>query len=172
MKKKLLIAVLGVVILCVGGFFLWNYLFAESPETQIRRTFQELSTTVGKNGKEGLIVAMEKARDAAAFFDDVCTLKLDRVPHGVGAMSRQNITANTLTLRNYFQTMKITFYDMEIFVEKDNPEALVTFTAVFEGNPASSGRPVKETKEMDAGLVRKEDRWLLKSLAFRDVIRK
>ena len=102
MKKKLLIAVLGVVILCVGGFFLWNYLFAESPETQIRRTFQELSTTVGKNGKEGLIVAMEKARDAAAFFDDVCTLKLDRVPHGVGAMSRQNITANTLTLRNYF----------------------------------------------------------------------
>ena len=171
MNRKLLIAILGIAVLCAGGFFLWKYLFAESPEVQIRRTFQELASTVKKTGKEGLIVAMEKARDTAGFFDDVCTLKLDRVPRGVGVMSRQDISANTLTLRNYFQTMKITFYDMEILVEKDLPEALVTFTAVFEGNP-SSGRSVKETKEMDAGLVRKDDRWLLKSLAFRDVIRK
>ena len=171
MNRKLLIAVLGIVLLCAGGFLLWKYLFSESSETQIRRTFQELSATVGKNGKEGLIVAMEKARDAAKFFDETCTLKLDRVPHGVGIMSRQDITANTLTLRNYFQTMKITFYDMEILVEKDRPEAQTTFTAVFEGTP-SSGRSVKETKEMDAGLVNKDGRWLLKSLAFRDVIRK
>ena len=171
MNRKLLIVILGVVAVCAAGVLLWRFLFAESPEHQIRRTFQELSATARKTGKEGLIVAMEKARDTARFFDDVCTLKLDRIPNGVGAMSRQNITANTLTLRNYFRTMKVTFYDMEILVDREKPEAQATFTAVFEGDP-SSGRPVCETKEMDAGLVRKQDRWLLTSLAFRDVIRK
>ena len=70
-----------------------------------------------------------------------------------------------------FPNMKVTFYDMEILVDREKPEAQATFTAVFEGDP-SSGRPVRETKEMDAGLVRKQDRWLLTSLAFRDVIRK
>lgn len=172
MNKKILILIAGAVLLCAGGYFLWAWIFAETPEAQIKRTFNELSETVRKNGREGLIVAMEKAKSSADFFDDICTLKLDNVPNGVGAMSRQNITANTLTLRNYFNTMKITFYDLEISAEKNNPEAAATFTAVFEGNPGSSGRAVKETKEMDAGLVRKNDRWLLKSLAFRDVIRK
>lgn len=169
--KKILIVTAILVLIAGIGFGIRLIFFGETPEAQIKRTFSELSHTVRKSGDEGMVVMLEKARAGARFFDDFCTLKLDRIPNGVGTMSRQNIAANTMMLRKYFNRMGVKFYDMEIHVDPDKPEAFVTFTAVFEGSP-TSGRSVKETKEMDAGLVRKDGKWLFRSLAFRDVIRK
>lgn len=170
MKRKLLLtgsAVLLLAALAVGAYFLF---FAEKEDAKIRREFNELSETVRKNGNEGMLVALEKAKTASKFFDDYCTLRLDQIPQGVGVMSRDNVASNTALLRKYFNTMRISFYDMAVLVDPGGKEAQVTFTAVFKGSGA--GRSLEEPREMDAELVKKNGRWLIRTLAFREVIRK
>ena len=161
MKRKLLLtgsAVLLLAALAVGAYFLF---FAEKEDARIRRGFNELSETVRKNGNEGMLVALEKAKTASKFFDDYCTLRLDQIPQGVGVMSRDNVASNTA---------RISFYDMAVLVDPGGKEAQVTFTAVFKGSGA--GRSLEEPREMDAELVKKNGRWLIRTLAFREVIRK
>ena len=167
MKRKLCIF---SVLLAAAGIAAYFFFFAEKEESKIKRAFGELSATVRKSGNEGMLVSLEKAKTASKFFDEICTLKLENIPQGVGRMSRDNIASNTAMLRKYFDRMDISFYDMEIFVESDGAEARMTFTAVFNGS--GSGRKVEEPREMDAELVKKGGRWLIRSLAFREVIQK
>ncbi len=168
MKKKW--CILSVLLLIAAGAAACFFLFAEKEESKIKRSFGELSATVRKNGNEGMLVSLEKAKTASKFFDEFCALKLENIPQGVGRMSRDNIASNTAMLRKYFDRMDISFYDMEVFVEPDGAEARMSFTAVFKGS--GSGRSVEEPREMDAELVKKSGRWLIRSLAFREVIQK
>lgn len=169
MKKKIRI-ILFVLILAAAGVAGYFFFFAEKEDVKIKRSFSELSDTVRKTGNEGMLVSLEKAKTASKFFDDYCTLKLDQIPQGVGVMSRDNIASNTAMLRKYFNTMRISFYDMAVTVNPDGKEALATFTAVFRGS--GQGRSVEEPREMDAELVKKNGRWLIRNLAFREVIQK
>ncbi len=166
-KVRILIALFLLAALCAGGYFFFR---SEQEDAVIRRNFNELSETVRKNGNEGMLVSLEKAKTASRFFDDFCTLKLDQIPQGVGVMSRDNVASNTALLRKYFNRMRISFYDMEIHLDPEGNEARATFTAVFQGS--GPGRTVEEPREMDAGLVKKDGRWLIRTLAFRDVIQK
>lgn len=169
MKKKFLLisfAVLFLAAIVTGVCFF----FSGNEDAKIRREFNELSETVRKNGNEGMLTALEKAKTASKFFDDYCTLRLDRVPQGVGVMSRDNVASNTAMLRKYFNTMQISFYDMAVLVDPNGKEAQASFTAVFKGS--GSGRSLEEPREMDAKLVKKNGRWLIRTLAFREVIRK
>ena len=171
MMKKILI-VLAVLIAAAGiAVAVRLIFFGETPEAAVRRTFDGLAGSIRKNGNEGMIAMLERSKTASLFFAEQCKFKLDRVPNGTGIMLRKDIASNALMLRRNFKTMRVRFYDMEIQIEPGKPEASVLFTAAFEGTPIS-GKNVREAMEMEAILAEQDGKWLFKSIAVREIIRK
>ena len=86
-----------------------------------------------------------------------------------GDYSPELITANAFRARQMFNTLSLDFNDIELEINGDTAKAF--FTAVFTGSPKNC-EPIREIRELEAGLRKVDGKWIFESFKVQNIIKK
>lgn len=168
MVKRILIALVVVIVLIIGGCYLYHrYLVGD--EAKIRSAFQDLGHYASKSGKGGTTKMVLKTNAVAYLFADPCSLEVGGTFLS-GDYSREEITANAVRARSMFKRVTLSFYDLT--VDLTAPDRAVTvFTARLTGE-TKTGNNISETREMRSELKKIDGKWLFSNFSVVEVLKK
>lgn len=166
--KHLLIAGGILILLGVLAVGAWYY-FRPTEENRIRGQFRAFSGLVAKKGKEGVIASVGISQSVAKLFTDKTTFEIEGLPWIAGPHSRENIAANVLRGRALFESVQLSFDDIEI--EVSDKTARVFYSAVLSGT-LSDGKAIREIRDLESILKKKGSEWLFESFKAREIIKK
>ena len=170
-KKVSIPAALSVVLILV--FFsvgIWFFFFRQTEESIIRSRFQEFSESVEKNGPEGGIKAVATAQGLGRFFAEQTSVDVDGLSWMNGVYSPELIISNAFRARQLFHKLSLEFNDIELEISGDTAKAF--FTAVFNANPKNNDSPIREIRELEAGLRKVDGKWIFESFKVQNIIKK
>lgn len=161
-----------LLLLAAGAFFIWKSFIGETDEDVIRRRLNEVTSCFGKVGKEGFLVQLEQARKIAKYFDEVCDVRLPKF-HREAKMNRDNITQNTVTVRQLANTLELSVYDLEFFfpAEGERTRCRLLFTGMVNAEFRSGDR-FREAYDLEMTWVKKEGEWLIDGVGFSGILQR
>lgn len=161
--KRWMIAGLVAVVAVVAVLWLMP-----NEDKKVRRQFARLSEWVGKDGSESVIVMAARGKQVAALLADPCELK-GSIPSMGGTYSRQEAAQMVAGIRSQFDRLSLDFADLTVtFPETD--KARVTLTATLSA--ARGGETMREVRELDCTLVKRDGAWLFSACQAVDVFQK
>ena len=165
MKLRYLLIFLVVVGL---GFLATRYFF-QSEEKRVRKQFDLLSEYVSKEPDENAIAMANKMQKLGSLFGDSCELKI-AVELLSGTYTREEIASYAARARARFSKVSLGFHDLEVTFP-ENGVAKVTLTARLTGQ-TRAGEQMRETRELECLLEKKEKKWRLNRIEVIEVLRK
>ncbi|OQA82793.1 MAG: hypothetical protein BWY31_03058 [Lentisphaerae bacterium ADurb.Bin242] len=166
--KHLLIAAGILILLGAVAFGMWYYL-RPTDENRIRGQFRTFSGLAAKKGNEGLIAAAGTAQAISKLFTDKTTFEVEGLAWDSGLYSREHIAANVLRGRAFFDSLQLSFDDIEI--EVSGQTARVFNSAVLSGT-LRDGKKIREVRDLETILKKTGDEWLFDSFKVREIIKK
>ena len=164
MTRGRILAALGLL---AAVWALWY--FFPSRERQVRRQLNSLAAWASKDGEEGSLASLQRAREAKDYFTDPCQWTAESY-NLAGNVSLNEITQYVFAARTRLDRLSVKFYDLRVeFTPED--EARVTATVRSEGTGKGMD-PVNETRELKCTLVKVDGRWLLKTVILVQVLKK
>lgn len=167
MVKKTLFAAVPLILVLAAG--VWFFFFRQTEESIIRGRFREFSEAVEKRGPEGGITAVAAARRLGGFFAERTSVDVDGLTWLNGDYSPEVIVANAFRARAMFSRLSLEFNDIELEIRENT--ARVFFTAVLDADPKNRN-PVREIRELEAGLRKVDGKWVFESFRVQDIIKK
>lgn len=167
MVKKILLA--GIPLILVLGGVVWFFFFRQTEESIIRGRFRELSEAVEKKGPEGGIRAVATAQGLGNFFAERTSVDVDGLSWLNGTYSPELIVSNAFRARQMFNKLSLEFNDIELEIGGETAKAF--FTAVFDAD-LKNRDPVREIRELEAGLRKVDGKWIFESFRVRNIIQK
>lgn len=159
--------VLLVVILAVGGYFLYWHLTAEKrDEAKIAMLVTSLAENLSKSDKESTATALLKVKAVADAFASPMSLAMDK--YAFGEYDRDRLLASMGRYRALVKQAAVTAADIKITITAPD-QAAGYFSGRFEGS-LKSGPGDVIIKDIDAEFVKIDGRWKIKSLKFTNVL--
>lgn len=155
-----------VAILSVFGA--WLLFLKKDDASLIKARFAAFSSEVAKNGVEGATAAIMKSQAIANLFAETCELSIQDSALA-GTYTREEMASHAFNARRHFQSVALSFHELEVKVEGDNAEA--HFTALLTGT-VKDGDKLREARDMTATLVKADGKWLFKSFKVREILRR
>lgn len=159
-----------IILLLLAATGVYYYFFHQATDKElIGKSFTDLSYYVSKSSGEGAAKMAYKVNLLADLFAEPCNLD---VPYSflAGSYSQTQITANATRARAQFKEVSLKFYDQNIDVIDKN-KAKVDFTVRLSGT-LKSGKSIDETREMEATLKKKNNKWLFTNFKLVQVLEK
>jgi hypothetical protein len=161
-QKNVIIAALMIT----GGIIAF-FLFFQSDEAKIKKTFHRLSKKVEKQEDENELLSAAAANKIKNMFGQSCRIEIPSYDVDK-SLPKNEIASHVLYARARYRTMSLKFYDFQFqFPEKGS--SIVDLTAVFKAVTAS-GDPVDEIHEFECALSKIEDEWLFTGIKGIDVL--
>ena len=168
-KGTHLLAAVGILILLGAAVFGIGYSLRPTDEHKIRGQFRTLSERVSKTKKEGVISAAGTAQAVSKLFTNSVTVEIVGLAWNSGPYSRESIAANVLRGRALFDSIRLSFDDMEIEVSGTRAK---TFTSAVLSGVLHDGRKIREVRELETILKKNGSEWLFSSFKAREIIKK
>jgi len=162
--KHILIALIAVGLCLFAVLYL-----SPSEEKKVRKQFDLLSEYVSKDSNENAIAMANKMQKLGSLFGDSCELKI-AVELLSGTYTREEIASYAARARARFSKVSLGFHDLEVTFP-ENGVAKVTLTARLTGQ-TRAGEQMRETRELECLLEKKEKKWRLNRIEVIEVLRK
>jgi len=157
------------IFMLVAGVAGYYFLFYQNDERAIQKRFEFLEENFSKNRDESQLVALKRLAAIKTVFTQNVHFAIEgRVADG--DYSSREIVRRAAGVRGQFTLMKLKFYDVNIDLSQGQ-NALVTATARITGTQ-KNGEPVAETRELEFGLKKKDDDWLIAAVKAVEVLEK
>jgi hypothetical protein len=162
--KHILIALVAVGLCLFAVLY-----FSPSEEKKVRKQFDLLSEYVSKDSNENAIAMANKMQKLGSLFGDSCELQV-AVELLSGTYTREEIASYAARARTRFQKVSLGFHDLEVTFP-ENGVAKVTVTARLTGQ-TRAGEQIRETRELECLLKKRENKWLFNHIEVIEVLRK
>ena len=170
-KAKHFLSVLILLILVAGGGFLLYLHLRPTDENRIRSLCNTFTGEISKSGKEGAIPAAAKAKKISALFTEQSSFSIDGLPWASAPRSREKLSGDIFRSRAMFKRILLTFEDLSIRIGEEKNRAEITLLAVLSGT-LHPDKEIREVRELEGTLVKREGQWLFESFRVRKLIRK
>jgi hypothetical protein len=145
----------------------WRWMFP-SDEAQIRAALDRLARAVGTQAEDTTLAAI--GRLAALSEDLAPDIRVDARAPLAPIDGRDALVAAVARVRGSVHDLEVRFVDVEVRVDDGQSTARVSATAEARFVRLAGQRPELDARELDIGFGRRDDRWVVTSIAVVDVL--
>lgn len=167
-RTKHILAAFILLCILIGGAVLLYLHLRPTDENRIRSLCSTFTADIAKSGKEGAIPAAARAKSLSGLFTDPSHFQIDGLPWGSKPRSREKLSADIFRARAMFKKLTLSFEDLSVLVQ--NEKAQITLSAVLSGT-LNQDKELREIRELEGTLIKKDGEWLFESFRIRKLIR-
>ncbi len=164
MRPKLLFSII-LFLLAVLAAWYW-FRVADSDEARIRRTIEQLAEALNKTPGESAAAGLIKVKVVSDSFADPADITIGEYVNG--SFSHENLTGRAMQYRSLTEQAKVAVADIRIKLVAPD-KAQCSFGGKFSGR-TKSGLSHEEVNDLDATLVKKDNRWKIQEIRFQKVL--
>ena len=139
-----------------------------SDEQLIRNQLTQLAELATRQTGEQPMEALTKAGKISSLFTQTSILKVDNPP-SEESLSRQQVKQRIIMARNFFSSLNVTFYDVNVIISSPI-QADVVLTMRLSGQ--MHGENYTDTQEVDFVFKKTEKNWLISSVKLVEFLEK